>query len=297
MAVVKNHFETTVTDDTINTGESYSVTGLISETSSATSINLRAEIALYFLRSVYKTLLDAGYTDVIKNELDYSLNIFGFKFFVINTSYSNNSLKTYNQLYPYVYIYGKDKPIAYVGSGTDRSILLSGTNNLSFNIIVRGSANCVSITYNPADHPLLELPIIFIAKAKNLITSEEAFFCFNSIRSSNTSDYYIGYIRNKENLFQTFPLIANYLTNGSKYGELITMNGKAGLNTTSKFVCEPVTCYYGSFLIHSVLKCNEVNFNRMKYYKIGSDVYYSYGIIENGTTASTYTAPLLIKVS
>ena len=280
MAVVRNHFEKELSDASMIY---ITITGLTSENSILNNVSCNIESSLYLLRSIYKSLIDAGYTDVIKNEEEYSISVFGFKFFVINAPYSNNS--KINNID--IYIYGAATRISNFDKNSSgcNSIISEDCTKISFDIIIRGDKNCVYISYISAKYPLLERPIIFIAKSKNLITSEDAFFCY-SYESLGA------YIRNKNNLYNLY----NLKFNDSNYGLLQTKNTMAGLSIPSKFVCEPITCYYGSFLVYSILKCNLINFCQMKYYKIGTDIYYCCGYT-TGSSAIPTGAPFLFKVS
>lgn len=74
------------------TSETLTIVGLTSETST-TNVTIIKELSTEFLNSVYETIVDAGYSDAVKNEEEYSIRVLGFKFYVVvNTSYS-----------PYVY--------------------------------------------------------------------------------------------------------------------------------------------------------------------------------------------------
>lgn len=273
MAVVKNHFETTLSDTSVAT---HTITGLTSETSTTNVNYVNQEASLYFLRSIHKTLLDAGYSDAVKNELEYSISVFGFKFFVLIISTSSSAI---SGLYPSIYTYGIDRNICSTNASSYKNGLLinnyydSHTAQISYNIIVRGDENCISISYSSYKFQDFDIPIIFIAKAKNLITSENSYFFSGFPQDEIYSDY--TFIRNKENLYTYYPLYFNY-TNYNYKNILHTRYDTVGLNTDTKFICEPILCYYGSFLIHSLLKCN-TTFDYGKYYKLGSDIYMCYG--------------------
>lgn len=67
--------------------ESLTIKELTSETST-TNVTIIKELSAEFLNSVYETVIDAGYSDAVKNEEEYSITVLGFKFYVVvNTSY------------------------------------------------------------------------------------------------------------------------------------------------------------------------------------------------------------------
>ena len=272
MAVVKNTFTTTLSDNISPTN--YIITGLTSATSTTSVSYMWEEASLYLLQSIYQTLVDAGYTDAVMDKTDYSITVLGFKFFVLSKS-DGSSFHSF----PCVYCYGTSKNYSkysvyydYKGYYSLNDFTSAG-RTLSYNIIVRGDENCVQISYGSYMYPNSEVPIIFIAKAKNLITSEDAFcWTYYFDASVNSDDTHI-YFRNKNELYNYFEL--NFYENPAKGFD--TYYPYTGLNSQYKMVCEPVLGYYGSFYIYSMIKCNNQYFEHGKYYKIGSDIYFCYG--------------------
>ena len=272
MAVVKNTFTTTLSDNISPTN--YIITGLTSATSTTSVSYMWEEASLYLLQSIYQTLVDAGYTDAVMDKTDYSITVLGFKFFVLSKS-DDSSFHSF----PCVYCYGTSKNYSkysvyynYKGYYSLNDFTSAG-RTLSYNIIVRGDENCVQISYGSYMYPNSEVPIIFIAKAKNLITSEDAFcWTYYFDASINSDDTHI-YFRNKNELYNYFEL--NFYENPEKGFD--TYYPYTGLNSQYKMVCEPVLGYYGSFYIYSMIKCNNQYFEHGKYYKIGSDIYFCYG--------------------
>ena len=272
MAVVKNTFTTTLSDNISPTN--YIITGLTSATSTTSVSYMWEEASLYLLQSIYQTLVDAGYTDAVMDKTDYSITVLGFKFFVLSKS-DDSSFHSF----PCVYCYGTSKNYSkysvyynYRGYYSLNDFTSAG-RTLSYNIIVRGDENCVQISYGSYMYPNSEVPIIFIAKAKNLITSEDAFcWTYYFDDSMNSDDTHI-YFRNKNELYNYFEL--NFYEDPAKGFD--TYYPYTGLNSQYKMVCEPVLGYYGSFYIYSMIKCNDQYFEHGKYYKIGSDIYFCYG--------------------
>lgn len=284
MAVIKNHFETTLSDDITLT--THTITGLTAEGSSTNIANFCQDGTLYFLKSIYKSLIDAGYTDAVLNEEDYSITVLGFKFYVISKSVNAISAIT---LYPIIYVYGIGLDIGANISNNNNNYWLneSSKKTLSYNIIIRGDENCIQIAYSSFIYPNSEVPLIFIAKAKNLITDKESFcYCYRF----NDGVYDLVYFREKEALYTNQKQRINY------ENFFPTYYISAGNNTNSKFVCEPILGNCGTYLTYSLLKCNSVNFERGKYYKIGNDLYFCYGY-KLGTATSYDGSYLLFKVS
>ena len=279
MAVVKNTFTTTLSDNISPTN--YIITGLTSATSTTSVSYMWEEASLYLLQSIYQTLVDAGYTDAVMNKTDYSITVLGFKFFVLSQSYNSNFSS-----FPYVYTYGYSSGYSYYNTRYYSSSesnqrgwysLNSYSNSgrtLSYNIIVRGDENCVQISYGSYMYPNSEVPIIFIAKAKNLVTSEDAFCWTYYFPEELTRDVNF---RNKNNLYNNYIMTPN---NASRYyydNGFEPCHYDTGLNSQYKMVCEPVLGYHGCFYIYSMIKCNMSYFERGRYYKIGSDIYFCYG--------------------
>lgn len=64
------------------TSETLTIVGLTSETST-TNVTIVKELSTEFLNSVYETIVDAGYSDAVKNAEEYSITVLGFKFYVV----------------------------------------------------------------------------------------------------------------------------------------------------------------------------------------------------------------------
>lgn len=284
MAVVRNTFTTTL--DVIKPA-SYTITGLTSETSTTSVSVVTPEVSTNFLTAIYQTLLAAGYTDASMNASDYSITVLGFKFFVVNVSVNTSSL----QCRPLVYTHGISSYINPNSANTTYYINNSSAcYNLSYKIIVRGDENCVGIWYGSYAYPDSEVPLIFVAKAKNLITGGDAYCWCNRWYNGSTS-YYV-YFREMDNLYTN---VSNVINNGVGY-PMTTYRTDTGNNTASKVVCEPILGYSGTYYIHSLIKAYDDIHIQGNYYKIGEDIYYSYGYKE-GNTTSYSGSYLLMKVS
>lgn len=282
MAVVKNTFTKTLSSIT---SASHTITGLTSSTSTTSVSYVSKELSTQFLTSIWQSLLDAGYSDASMNTTDYSITVLGFKFFALCKTYSSSNFRSY----PMIYTHGSSSVLSVTSDSTTYYINNSSTySDLSYKIIIRGDSNCVGIWYGSYSYPNSEVPLIFIAKAKNLITGGDAYCYCNRWYDSSTS-YYV-YFKNKSDLYTN-----NYVKTNASDFSLTTYYNATGLNTTTKIICEPVLGYYGAFYIYGLIKCNK-NFALGNYYGIGTDKYYCYGYKE-GSSSSYSGSYLLMKIS
>lgn len=208
------------------TSETLTIVGLTSETST-TNVTIIKELSEEFLNSVYETIVDAGYSDAVKNEDEYSIRVLGFKFYVVvNTSYS-----------PYVYA----KPINN-NLATSYSIAKKINNtqyDYMYNVTIRGDSNIIVISYEGYDYyGTREYTLFFIAKAKNLITGENGYFFGSNMYYSSSSA--INYIINNEHNY-------NYIYGTGSYGLLEPPHTNSGINIKNKYVCEPQLAYNGTY--------------------------------------------------
>lgn len=259
MAVVKNTFSTTLNTVTTKT---HTITGLSSETST-TSINyMTPEVSLYFLKSLYQTLVDAGYSDATMNEEDYSITVFGFKFFVlISTGTSSQSSYSFC---PMIYTYGVNNYITNVSSPY-ASLNDTGKLNLEFNITVRGDENFIWISYGSFKYPNYDISLFVFAKGKNLISDETNYLFGTSLGGIHTL-----YCRNQSELYIITNLSNFYHTS---LGSIVKYDSQ-GYNTQSKMVLQPLLLNYGTCIYPSLIIPNN-NITGGKYYKIGSGIYFA----------------------
>lgn len=260
MAVVKNTFSTTLNTVTTKT---HTITGLSSETSTTSLGYMTAEVSLYFLRALYQTLVDAGYSDAIMNEEDYSITVLGFKFFVlISTGTSTQSSYIFC---PTIYTYGVNSYIINV-SNPYAALNDTGKLNLEFNITVRGDENFIWISYGSFKYPNNDISLFVFAKGKNLIMDET-----NYLFGVSLGGTHILYCRNQSELY----IITNlsYLSN-TILGSSNTWYNSQGYNTQSKMVLQPLLLNYGTCIYPSLIIPNN-NITGGKYYKIGSDIYFA----------------------
>lgn len=261
MAVVKNTFSGNITDDTT---VSTTITGLSSETSSS-SVNIYQKHSLHLLNAIYQTLLDAGYSDVIKDEINYSITVLGFKLYI----YINNSQNAYINASACNATVAST-PFTYLNKGA-----------FSYNIVVRGDKNCVGIWLGQTGNTTSDISLITIAKAKNLITGEDAYaFFFNNNMQSACYCYFC----NKSNIYDIYREL---------FSEMDVYRDSIGLNNTQKQVIIPLTGYNHSFYVYSLYNKYSLN-GTLNYYKIGEDIYCSTGERRGNSLYAGYT---LMKVS
>ncbi len=297
MAVVKNTFSTTF--DSIESIAKHTIIGLTSETSTtSTTYYVSPAVTLYFLRSIYQTLVDAGYDDATLNEEDYSITVLGFKFYCTCGSYHIDDfdygfipelyVPSFNGLLNnrYDYCYYQYLQISNMNSNNLTNI------NLGFNIIVRGSKDCVQIAYSSYLYPNSEVPLLLVAKAKDLINSRDMFLFGNEPGNKNNNYNYWCW-RYVDNLYSLS--IASSESNAYACVPYPYYND-TGLNSINKYVCEPVLINHGTIKVNSMIKANNKLHENGKYYKIGSDMYFCYGYkyIDN---ASYSGLKFLFKVS
>ncbi len=278
MAVVKNTFSTTF--DSIESMAKHTIIGLTSEASTtSTSYYVSPAVTLYFLRSIYQTLLDAGYSDAIMNEEEYSITVLGFKFYcTCGSSYINSF--DYGFI-PELYVQSFNTRLnSEYNTNFDEYIQISNMNsnnltniNLGFNIIVRGSKDCVQIAYSSYLYPNSEVPLLLVAKAKDLINSKDMFL-FGNTFSNNSGNYNYWRWRYVDNLYSH-----SYSSSSSSTYDCVSYPyyNYTGLNSINKYVCEPVLINYGTIKVNSMIKANNNLHENGKYYKISSDMYFCYG--------------------
>lgn len=256
MSVIRNTFTGTLSANPNLSAsyQNYTITGLTSETSTTNVNAMNPEASLHFLNALYKTIVDAGYGDAIKNDGEYSITVLGFKFFVF--------IVGNGALIPFIYTTGEGA-ISFKPNTTNARINNSNSpyTELEYNITVRGDSNHISFYYGSYHYPTSELPLFAIAKGKNLITSSDIYMFGNSVSSGNFL------IRERNNLY-------NYLYNSTN-NPLDRFITEKGLNTNSKFVCVPQLAYNNTCLVYSMVQGNDAVFTSGKYYKIGNDIYYN----------------------
>lgn len=255
MAVVRKTFTGTLS--AAPTVATHTITGLTSATSTLNVSSVSAEATLHFLDALYQTLVEAGYNDTVKNENDYSITVLGFKIFV-------PCIVSSNRISPKIYTCG-NKGGVYPNGGSSNNSSFAINNDtspytdLSYNILVRGDSNHVSIYIGTFRYPNGDYTLYSIANGVDLISSSDIYMYSNKINGTQ-------YICKKNDLY-------TLIVNGSAVYNSIPST--LGLNTKSKFVCVPQLVYYNTILIPSMIQGNSAIFETGKYYKIGTEIYYN----------------------
>lgn len=253
MAVVRKNFTGTLSAAPSTLVKTHTITGLTSETSTTNVSNIVPELSMHLLNALYETLIEAGYSDTVKNEDEYSITVLGFKFFVFSSLYGG-------YCFGFINTYGCNNANFYINNnGNYANYALTLNLDINYKILVRGDENHISIYASTYDNPNTDYAWFTIAKGKNLITSSDIYmFGFN------INGYQ--YIREKDNLYS--PIVSNA-------GVYTNIPNAKGTNTNSKFACVPQLVHYNTILIPSMIQGNTAIFANNKYYKIGSEIYYN----------------------
>lgn len=264
MAVVRKTFRGTVSN-----GELTNVTykGLTSEDSTQ-NFNICIETTLHFLNSLCQTLIEAGYEDTTVNENEYYITILGEQFYFMCTGCSSSNSSRLSS----VNFRG--------GASISLSNSISQYNTLFYGIVIRGDENHVSIYIKPnrsTDLLSNECQALHIFNMKNVITQNDAILIVGSMNNRSSSNIVPGYayggcyIKEKNT-----PHKISY--SGNNLSNIFSSNyiDKAN-NTSEKVVVTPMTCFFGSYIIFSMIGCTSAIFETGKYYKIGENTYYCEG--------------------
>lgn len=260
MAVIRNTFTGELSS---LTAETHNIIGLTGETS-VKPVAINREATEHFFNSLYQTLIDAGYSDTVKDETEFSITVLGVKFFVVAQIANNRYVS------PMIYVYGDVNGYGGSVGGLNYSINNSNTSpytQMEYNITIRGDANNISIRYGSYAYPTTEdFLLIRILKGKNLISLSDIYM-ISTRMASNNGIYY--------RMYEGSNLYNNVLSTGATTNPLIAPLTLAGLNTNSKFVCVPQLAYYNTCLIYSMIQGNTKIFTNGKYYKIGNEIYHN----------------------
>lgn len=249
--------------------QNVTINSLTSETSTHTVNYVCTELSRIFLNSVYETLTDAGYSDTIKNEDEYSITVLGFKFYILLIS-NNMNIASASSIGLQVYCTCR-RGASYV-NGTCQNITIGKPVNnklqYTYNITVKGDSNLVLINVGGYDTYADNRHLFLIAKVKNLITQKEGILYSGVPLGYSTDECYL--IDEGDSIYN-FKNISWY--NNPYIFPPPYVNG-TGLNTNTKYVCEPQLIYYGSYMVYSMIRANTQIFAKGHYYKIGGDIYY-----------------------
>lgn len=278
MSVYMKSFE-----QTFETEESVScnMIGLSSESSVKNNTIIKHQ-SLFFLNSLYQTLIGAGYSDTIKNDDDYSITLFGMKFYcgIKKRTYKVSTLYYYDY-YPEFYVQGYndclcEQPTSNTAS-TENKIGDSSKKNFNYSIIVRGNNDAILIS---TVNNNIEKTAILIFKSQKIIDNNEMFIISKGIEKRAILIY-------KENIYNVNPTTYLFL-------DFISPCPKSlDFDVSNKHIIVPVLDVTHNFIIKGVLYGNTKKFFNGRYYKIGEKIYYSYVYIN---VASSEGLGILLEV-
>lgn len=226
-----------------------------------------------FFDAIYQTLVNGGY-EPIKNDEEYSISLWGFKFYVLSDA--SNSY-----FYPKITINGISGTFT-VGSYIMANSSYSDNNKVDYNftLTLRGSDNVCTLTFICQNDSPREYGIFFLGKAIYTPMKED-YFVFDTIIT--TSPYFI----KKSNLYDYFQnsscRFMSVQTNYS-YDKYSTYYGIGkGYNKV------PLMTEQCDFIIKDMLHTTDDNIIQMgNYYKIGNEIYYSNNAYYSSSNSSTY---------
>ncbi len=260
MAVVRKTFSGTVSGS--GNQEYARYIGIVSE-DSVNSFKTNVEMTLHFLNSLCQTLIEAGYEDTTVNEEEYYISIFGEHIYFVNDSCSSAIGSKIN----YIYVRGNRA----FPSGLS---YLTYDKTINYGIVIRGDKDHISIYIQPSKSINTLQPerqLLHIFKMNNVLNNGESILFINNFKDPGTSSPGIAEMffvkeKNKPYDFSLDDLSINDVLS-SNY----TFQGNSSFEN---YIVTPMLCFYGNYLIPSMIGCSKPLFTTGKYYKIGEDTYY-----------------------
>lgn len=269
--VIKNTFSGTVDSSKYNTNESIKLP--LTSATSQDSVSHYPVWSKVALNAIYKTLVDAGYTP-IKNEAEYSISIWDFKFYVLVTDsrrgmisiYKNGDTGHYCSYYTYM---------------CDSRSLQS--NEYKFILTIRGNDDMFEMTFSPCDNITTEYWMFAISKAVHIPTKSDVIYTMLSYSSSSVMSNAF----EKSNLYNS---LTTYKILNKTVDDLTVFKNYVGVG--KGYIKIPLFTVAFDCMIKGAIMCLNTSsglteFN--KYYKIGNEIYYCGG-------CNYDTSPYLIKV-
>lgn len=269
--VIKNTFSGTVDSSKYNTNESIKLP--LTSATSQDSVSHYPVWSKVALNAIYKTLVDAGYTP-IKNEAEYSISIWDFKFYVLVTDSSRGMISIYRngdtRNYCSYYTYMRD------------SYSLQ-SNEYKFILTIRGNDDMFEMTFSPCDNITTEYWMFAISKAVHIPTKSDVIYTMFSLSYSSSS--VISNAFEKSNLYNS---LTTYKILNKTVDDLTVFKNYVGVG--KGYIKIPLFTVAFDCMIKGAIMCLNTSsglteFN--KYYKIGNEIYYCGGY---------NTSPYLIKV-
>ncbi len=268
--VIKNTFSGTVDSSKYNTIESIKL-----PLTSATSQDSRSHYPVWSkvaLNAIYKTLVDAGYTP-IKNEAEYSVSIWGFKFYVLVTDSSRCVIS----------IYRNGATADYCDYYTSMRTGDLSNNEYKFILTIRGNDDMFEMTFSSYSNMTTEYWIFSISKAVYIPTKSDVIYTMFLYGSSTLHSCAV----EKSNLYNS---LTTYKILNKTVDDLTVFKNYVGVG--KGYIKIPLFTVAFDCMIKGAIMCLNTSsylteFN--KYYKIGNEIYYCSG-------CSYSTSPYLIKV-
>lgn len=263
----------TADSDGMNWKTSESITLPLTSATATDKITHYPKWSKIFFNAMYQTLINAGYEPVI-NENEYSISLWGFKFYTVVSAYTSNIY----YIRPYIYISGTTSNFS-----TNHEIVTAYSSatkaDYNFTLTLRGSDNVCVVTFS-TDNSTSEYGVLFLAKATHIPTKSDYFVFNHAITNQpyfiNKSDLYDMYT-NSSCLFMSIKSSYNYNKHNEYYG--IGKGYNKVLLATEQY----------DFVIKDMLYTpNDAIINMGNYYKIGNELYYSNNAYYSSTYSSDY---------
>lgn len=269
--VIKNTFSGTVDSSKYNTSETIKLP--LTSATSQDSVSHYPVWSKVALNAIYKTLVDAGYTP-IKNEAEYSISIWGFKFYVLVTD-SNRGV---------ISIYRNGTTVGYCNYYTYmRSNNSLQSNEYKFILTIRGNDDMFEMTFSSDSNITSEYWIFSISKAVYIPTKSDVIYTMFLYNSSTVCHWAV----EKSNLYNS---LTTYDILNKTVDDLTVFKNYVGVG--KGYIKIPLFTVAFDCMIKGAIMCLNTSsdlteFN--KYYKIGNEIYYCGG-------RNYDTSPYLIKV-
>lgn len=261
--VIKNTFSGTVDSSKYDTNESIKLP--LTSATSQDSVSHYPVWSKVALNAIYKTLVDAGYTP-IKNEAEYSISIWGFKFYVLVNNSSSGTIS----------IYRNGDTSAYCSYYTYmRSSRSLQSNEYKFILTIRGNDDMFEMTFSPCDNITTEYWMFAISKAVHIPTKSDVIYTMLSYSSSSV----ISNAFEKSNLYDSLSrhtILSQTVNSISDFINYIGM-GKG-------YIKVPLFTIGFDCMIKGAILCLQTTSNLTafhQYYKIGNEIYYCGGYDSN----------------
>lgn len=268
--VIKNTFSGTVDSSKYNTSETIKLP--LTSATSQDSVSHYPVWSKVALNAIYKTLVDAGYTP-IKNEAEYSISIWGFKFYVLVTNYDNGTIS----------IYRNGDRASYCDYYTRMRTGDLSNNAYKFILTIRGNDDMFEITFSSYSNITTEYWMFSISKAVYIPTKSDVIYTMFLYNSSTVCPWAV----EKSNLYNS---LTTYKILNKTVDDLTVFKNYVGVG--KGYIKIPLFTVAFDCMIKGAIMCLNTSsylteFN--KYYKIGNEIYYCGG-------RDYDTSPYLIKV-